>query len=344
MRITYLIGNGFDLAMGLKTSYMDFIQEYIKKQNHVPCVKYFKKHIERNLETWSSAEEALGKHTEKYKTFNYSDFCKCYDDFIKELSHYFVEQDSQCKKPKSRKTYNAFQGALFKLSTLSFHPENTALTAALSDQLEEDRYFCFFNFNYTRVFDRCLHNYSTPEKAYTLRTVNENLFGDTVGPVYHIHGTFDELMIMGVNDERQIENSALASFRDIRNRMIKPEINGALNERRFVKFREEIDRSDIIILFGMSIGPTDRTWWTQIGKWLTTDEKHQLVIFIYRPEIDGVNCGPCLDSAKETQNRFLQNTEIPKDDYKMIRPRIQIIFNHPLFGSRLYDPDPPQTK
>ena len=30
MNIAFVVGNGFDRALGLKTSYYDFLQEYIK--------------------------------------------------------------------------------------------------------------------------------------------------------------------------------------------------------------------------------------------------------------------------------------------------------------------------
>ena len=30
-RILYVIGNGFDLGLGLKTSYLDFLKTYLKK-------------------------------------------------------------------------------------------------------------------------------------------------------------------------------------------------------------------------------------------------------------------------------------------------------------------------
>lgn len=33
MNITFLIGNGFDLELGLKTRYIDFLAEYTKEDN-----------------------------------------------------------------------------------------------------------------------------------------------------------------------------------------------------------------------------------------------------------------------------------------------------------------------
>ena len=32
MNVTYLIGNGFDIACGLKTRYVDFVNEYLEAE------------------------------------------------------------------------------------------------------------------------------------------------------------------------------------------------------------------------------------------------------------------------------------------------------------------------
>ena len=42
MKIVYLIGNGFDLNLGLKTSYRDFYKKYIKQKSNSEIVENFK--------------------------------------------------------------------------------------------------------------------------------------------------------------------------------------------------------------------------------------------------------------------------------------------------------------
>ena len=54
MNVTFLIGNGFDLGIGLKTAYSDFYNVYCKSDsNDSLAVKKFKSEIQGNYENWS---------------------------------------------------------------------------------------------------------------------------------------------------------------------------------------------------------------------------------------------------------------------------------------------------
>jgi len=182
------------------------------------------------------------------------------------------------------------------------------------------------------VFDRCLHQFRKSERIKN-RIVAGKHFRDTIGPVLHIHGTLEKLMIAGVNDETQINNRDLSSKKDIRNRIIKPDVMKKLSQTNAIQFSSLIDSSNVIILFGVSIGSTDKIWWKKIGDWLITDPDHQLVIFVYLPKVDRENSGQHLVSIEETQDQFLINTDISPQEHASLRQRIQVIVNYPLFGS-----------
>ena len=63
MNITFFIGNGFDLNLGLKTSFIDFIKIYKNESSDNEIIKNFKQKICENQELWSNAEVAFGKYT-----------------------------------------------------------------------------------------------------------------------------------------------------------------------------------------------------------------------------------------------------------------------------------------
>ena len=66
MRVTFLIGNGFDINLGLNTRYKDFIDVYKKpNENDDVVIKTFKNHLVENKENWSDAELAFGKFKDK---------------------------------------------------------------------------------------------------------------------------------------------------------------------------------------------------------------------------------------------------------------------------------------
>ena len=54
MNITYIIGNGFDVNLGLKTRYQDFYDYYQNQPSPSEEVKQLKAHIDRNKENWQT--------------------------------------------------------------------------------------------------------------------------------------------------------------------------------------------------------------------------------------------------------------------------------------------------
>lgn len=57
MNITFLIGNGFDINLGLKTRYTDFYPYYLS-QNHDDIIS---KAIANDYDRWADLELALGQ-------------------------------------------------------------------------------------------------------------------------------------------------------------------------------------------------------------------------------------------------------------------------------------------
>ena len=56
----YIIGNGFDLHHGFKTSYKDF-KQYLEKNNRSELLKLINEHLYFSSEDlWSNFEESLG--------------------------------------------------------------------------------------------------------------------------------------------------------------------------------------------------------------------------------------------------------------------------------------------
>lgn len=70
MNITLIIGNGFDLNLGLPTSYSHFYPYYLLEQTE----RIIQKELEENLSDWADLEMQLGKISLKYNDFqNYID-------------------------------------------------------------------------------------------------------------------------------------------------------------------------------------------------------------------------------------------------------------------------------
>ena len=91
MNITFLIGNGFDLNCGLKSSYQDVYNEYCKiNETDSELIKNFKKNIKNDYKTWGDFELAMAEKINDFKSEN--DFVKCIIDFKTYLVKYLSEE------------------------------------------------------------------------------------------------------------------------------------------------------------------------------------------------------------------------------------------------------------
>ena len=69
MNVLYILGNGFDKAQGMKTSYPEFYQYLMEKADSgSPLLQQLKKDINADKLLWSDMEEAFGQFTAKIET------------------------------------------------------------------------------------------------------------------------------------------------------------------------------------------------------------------------------------------------------------------------------------
>lgn len=108
MNLLFVIGNGFDLQLGLPTSYSDFYKYYISRPSQSEVISRLKGEISQNQQNWSDLELALGKISA-----NYSDvdtFCEVYDDIQTELQRYLLKLDELMQA--GTLTINSDEGSL----------------------------------------------------------------------------------------------------------------------------------------------------------------------------------------------------------------------------------------
>ena len=85
-------------------------------------------------------------------------------------------------------------------------------------------------------------------------------------------------MIMGVNDISQLHNEDYKTRTDICDILVKPQSNNAIRSNNDINSKRLIQKADIIIVFGMSLGATDKLWWDLIGTKITSS-KSKLILF-----------------------------------------------------------------
>lgn len=91
MNITLILGNGFDINLGLPTQYSYFYKYYLslKSDNKERLIK---KELKENLPNWADLEMQLGQVSAKYP--NAQTYLDDIDDVSEELTRYMQTVDS----------------------------------------------------------------------------------------------------------------------------------------------------------------------------------------------------------------------------------------------------------
>lgn len=227
MEITWIIGNGFDLNCGLKSSYQDFIEKYWKKKavasNQEKLEQAANKGGLLEVELWSDVEEEMGK--------------------------------------------------------------------------------------ITQVFAR--------RGSYT----------DKASEVFHIHGYADieGAPIFGVGNKSQISNADLAADDEFCELWIKESQNEIAGNHRTSEFKSLVNRTNVFILYGCSLGVTDEYLLCEIGKRIKQNTSVVVVILDYElPSRTAPDRAPFVRRRREVIDMFLKRANISESNREIYEKRIVV--------------------
>lgn len=278
MNVTFMIGNGFDLNLGLRTKYTDFIKVYRKIQpQDDEIIKRFKNEIiGENLALWSEAELAFGKQTSSIsEDFTVEDYCKCHIDFCTELAEYLRgEQKRLIFNKENLPTISSNFSKAINNITMGFRDVPGGRIQAMLSNYHSSISYNFINFNYTNTLD-LLRRYTNSygwggHYGYT----------NTCDNLIHVHGTVDKDMVLGVHDESQLSNSE--SFKSYDpyyiGQLIKSQTDFINEENTYKNALEILNASHIIYIYGMSLGDTDKFWWENICHLLNQKKELRVIL------------------------------------------------------------------
>ncbi|MCR4683466.1 MAG: bacteriophage abortive infection AbiH family protein [Clostridiales bacterium] len=288
-KVTFFVGNGFDCKNNLKTGYSDFLDWYIKHTDgDTENIIHFKHCIKENegkdadsgkYGVWSYLEKQMGQ----YDPGDVDVFIDCYDDIYSKICEYILEQDTtKYNNDKNQGRNKRLLPEGFKKFLRYFYRVKTDKSEydSISKELEKELFvFNFISLNYTELLPDCVdlmrkENFS--EDAVKYFKVDEVRIGDCLCP----HGKLPDI-VFGVSDESQVKNKEFLLHDNYKKRMLKCERVKDLRKDWFDKCYELISESDIICLFGLSVGETDNHWWKAVVNWLNSDQKHITLIYKY---------------------------------------------------------------
>lgn len=293
MKYTYLIGNGLDLNIGLKTSFIDFFKDYCQISNDDNnLLKMFKEEISNNVFLWSDFECQMGKFTEQivpYGKWDYLDYSFCIEHFRNALAEYLLKEEEKIDSNFVNKCEYISGRAIecpFQFMRKGFRDK---LEKYISVYVTETIEYNFIIFNYTHTFEKFLSSYGhnvvnshDDEPRHWTEDNEDSVVIDKIGKVIHVHGELGDAILLGVNDYNQVINTDLMENEDFKYNYVKPIVNKMLDEQQDKETKEVISESDIIFIYGMSLGESDKIWWQQIMRWLSNIEdnrEHFLVVF-----------------------------------------------------------------
>ena len=277
MLITLFIGNGFDLNNGLQTTFTDFYNhikstksEYdIRKNDIYSC-------IEKDRDKWSYFEMQLGQLTFKYNEEQKNKLLEDIDEFREDFIDYMTDQNELFSFEKEPSKQALVKTITEYMSQLEAVEREDILS--IYNSTPSNRMFNFINFNYTNTLEQVVNLIDKRGSLLTSSVKNSN-YGNYLGEIIPIHKQLETGMFLGVNDESQINSEIFSPEEQMS--LIKPLANEGFRENTNQKVENIINKSNIIIIYGMSLGETDKKWWIYLGEWLKESQNKRLIIYVH---------------------------------------------------------------
>lgn len=330
MNVTYIIGNGFDLNIGLQTKYEDFYHYYLDIKTKEEDVLYLKKDLTEDIvngttTNWSNLEKRLGEYTERVKTPD--KMISIFEDIADNLQDYIAKQVEYI--PNTNETI--ISSLLNDIGAPEQHFKRI-------DRGNIEHFYYLFNsspivniitLNYTPTLEKLLGYDENKPIAFPHNFFNNQSV--TFRRICHIHHTLEDNILLGVNDETQIENEAFRTDQRLKEYMIKPETNKMLKDGIDEDCTNLINNTNVFVLFGVSMGETDRKWWELIAEHTINVNNSIILICEFNSKLKG---GRDLGANERyVKSKFISQTQtnIPKEQEENLKSKIYVSINGNMF-------------
>ena len=339
MIITYFIGNGFDKALELQTGYRDFYEsikdidfleniEFITmSQNTQEIIKDIYLEIEKeNKENWSDFELGLINYLNRQnKDYDVDNFIEAISFFSYLLNDYLNLEYVKFKEKRQLLDTDKLRDqilcpfeeceALIKQGYYNILRNNT------------DLLINFLTFNYTFTLEDIFGG----DIIFPYAKYIGNQRVKFLSPI-HLHGTLKNNMLIGIDNISQISNEEIRNkFMGKEHYIEKPSMNKFLSNAVLQHSDNCLNNSQIVVIFGSSIGVTDNIWWEKIGKWYSKDKNRKIILFHYlNKKISRSNFVKSTSIKEKIGNDLLKKMKIDSS-FISESERISIIINTEYF-------------
>ena len=270
MNVTFLIGNGFDLRLGLHTKYTDMYEGYIKEPSGNEVIRRFKKTLEQDspngYKTWGDFEMAMAQHA---KTFSSEEeLIVCVRDFKEYMANHLQSEQQKFMDLMNQASSAAIAKEMNRATVTFYKGQTPNVINEIEEVYDATDISCnYIVFNYTTLLDEILKKHNN---YYKISKNNQ--------PV-HIHGQFSTDIVLGIDNISQAKDLPYLLSKKGERAFIKTAFNVSFDKRRVEIAEQLIDESDVICVYGMSLGESDRIWISHLYNWLISDINHHLIYF-----------------------------------------------------------------
>ena len=267
-KVTFIIGNGFDLNLGLKTKYLDMYEGYIKEPSIIGYIGEFKKTLQNQIpyEKWGDFELGMAKYAKNFSSEK--QLIECVRDFKRYLVNYLKGEENKLEETLSNITntmpINMELDNSFKHFYSGLIPNDARVIESIMNNKMID--VNIITFNYTDCMERLLDYGSRP-------------FVLTTHSPIHIHGKLNEDVVLGADNLAQLNEIPYTLTKKGKRAFLKPQFNEQYDTKRLNDTINTLYSSDIICTYGFAMGETDKMWVDIIIDWLVDSSSHHLVHF-----------------------------------------------------------------
>ncbi len=324
MNITFFIGNGFDLNLGLKTRYIDVYRGYINLYSDNNVINDFKLALRddsmKNYKNWSDFEMGMADYAVNFT--NEIDFKTCVRDFKAYMVEHLIREEELFEASVRDVEISRIRDA-FNDCVNNFYMGLVPNAITQLKRLGIVSSVKFINLNYTETLDKFIFA--------TIGGEDNKLRNKYTIPL-HIHGRLNGDVVLGVDDEQQINNKSFKLTNSGRRTFVKPHFNTEYDSGRVELAYSNIKYSDVIYAYGASFGESDKTWTEKIKEWLLDNENHHLIFnYFDNNTYNKCNSDQILDVEEGRKIELLSKMILSEEEREKLYSQVHIPIGYNIF-------------
>ena len=333
----WIIGNGFDLNVGLRSGYRHFLEDvYMKDGDH-------SEHRDALIELvgedprlvkgkyWSDLESLLAFTTSKCpEQISERDFTGIFQEMQKLFVGKVATEQLRLTSPIPEEAVSEFRDSIMRVSARMRPRDQRTLPCNLT--ADENITWKFISLNYTTVFDTFLYDAIEGKGSELKRHFGGRYFVDSLSKnILHPHGIISDdfdgsEIIFGASASEQFAVDDSTGFELLNELWVKPNKNREIYGNENTEHLSElVSNARVFLLYGVSLGDSDQYIWEMIGKRMVEPSVWTVVFEHGMPRSSSQDSLLYLEKRRQVQNRLLDVAGIDDENRDGALKRIIVV-------------------